>query len=350
MHWQLVTALLLFVAWNYPIQTQSARMPALEVQQGPGRPQARQPANKDNYQYVLLPNNSGGYRRRRIHDIQGKAAPTTTTERPLVRVWNSFIRSVQPSLSWRNLTNPLANFFNDGSANIIETSPVFLQSLDEDLDPQPESPTPESQSSKKRKRKRRKQQKRRPAFDAQEYDPYDYYAPPLPPAEPMFFYDTNSGSYYGVQRFSPQDFQANYYNHFDPASEGEPQEPTVLGKINTKKIALLRPLPLSAVGTVDASDSANQNEDTDDEIDSNDSTALTDATSYGIGEEDDDAASQSPLSESMRNALGTYMRDDQPNRQRQRQSGRNGGVTAISDSGAKVSPRNQNRYYSLRAW
>ncbi|XP_022209439.2 uncharacterized protein LOC111065526 [Drosophila obscura] len=343
MHWQLVTALMLFVAWSYPIQTQSARTPALELQQR--LPQAMHPANRDNYQYVLLPNTRGGYRRRSVHGL-GKAAPTTTTERPLVRVWNSFIRSVQPSFSLRNLTNPLANFFNDGSTNIIETSPVFLQSLDEDLDPKPEDPTPEVQSSKKRKRKHRKQQKRRPAYDSQEYDDsYDYYAPPLPPAQPMFFYDTNSGSYYGVQRFSPEDFQTNYYNRFDPSSEREPQEPTILGKINTKKITLLRPLPLSAAGTVDASDSANQNEDVFDENNLNDNTALTDSTSYGIAEDDDDATSHSPLSKSMRNALGTYMRDDQRNRQRQRQSERNGGVTAVSEAGAKVSPRHRNRYF-----
>ncbi|SPP83099.1 uncharacterized protein LOC117585386 [Drosophila guanche] len=351
MHWPLVTALLLFVAWSYPTQIESARTPALELQQILS--QAHHPGRKDNYQYVLLPSTRGGYRRRQLTGY-GKARSTTTTERPLVRVWNSFIRSVQPSFSLRNLTNPLANFFNDGSTNIIETTPVFLQAVDEDQELKLEEPIPEQQSSKKRKRKRRKQLKRRPSYDSQEYDdPYEYYAPPLPapPAQPMFFYDTNSGSYYGVQRFSPQDFQPNYYNGFDPSPEIEPQEQPILGKINTKKITLLRPLPLSSpevqspVSTVDASDSANQSEEVVDDDSSSDSTPLADATTHSIGEGDNDAPKPAPLSESTRNALGTYMRDDQRSRQRQRHSERNGGVTTVSEAGAKVTPRHRKRYF-----
>lgn len=316
-------------------------------------------------EYVLLPSARGGYRRRYIHSL-GKAAPTTT-ERPLVRVWNSFVRSVQPAFSFRNLTNPLANFFNDGSTNIIETSPVYLQSYDEDQELQFEEPAQvASQATKKRKRKRRKQQKRRPSYDSAEnddaYSPYDpYFVPPSPPrsAEPMFFYDTNSGSYYGVQRFSPQDFQSNFYGSFiiPPPREAEDvegeheEEAPVMRRLGTRKVTLLRPLPLlSAKGQsltklleVSKPEHPIENEDAAEETDS---SAPSDAPTSD--DDDGDVEAHSPLSESMRNTLGTYMRDDSHTRQRQRLASDAAGA---NDSAAKVSPRHHQRHLArLSSW
>ncbi|XP_017074574.1 uncharacterized protein LOC108110163 [Drosophila eugracilis] len=364
MQWLLYTALLLFVAWSYP--SQAARISALEVQRRLPQKQAKIDSRNYPVKYVLLPSARGGYRRRYVHSL-AKAAPTTTTERPLVRVWNSFVRSVQPAFSFRNLTNPLANFFNDGSANIIETSPVYLHSYDDEQELQNEEPAPAvPQNSNKRKRKRRKQQKRRPVYDSEEnddaYSPYDpYFIPPPPPpsAQPMFFYDTNSGSYYGVQRFSPQDFQANFYNNYNNQAESEAEEmvsePEVespaVRRLGTRKVTLLRPLHLSSakgqppskLAEVSKPVTSNENEDTVEEIDS---SAPSSATSND--EDDGDIATHSPLSESMRNSLGTYMRDDRHTRQRQRLASDGAGAF---DSSAKVSPRHHQRHlFRLGAW
>ncbi|XP_017118759.1 uncharacterized protein LOC108140494 [Drosophila elegans] len=367
MQWLLCTALLLFVAWSYPAQ--AVRISALQVEQRLPQKQAKIGSRTHPIEYVLLPSARGGYRRRYVHTL-GKAAPTTTTERPLVRVWNSFVRSVQPAFSFRNLTNPLANFFNDGSANIIETSPVYLQAYDDDQELQLEEPAAVApQSSNKRKRKRRKQQKHRPVYDSQEnddaygsYDPYFAPPPPSPSAHPMFFYDTNSGSYYGVQRFSPQDFQANFYNFNDqPQSEpeetdGDPEEEApVMRRLGTRKVTLLRPLPVSSVKgqsppkkvtEVSRPEPTTENEDA---VEETDSSAPSDATSNDEDEDDGDMEANSPLSESMRNTLGTYMRDDSHTRQRQRLA--SDGAAGARDSGAKVSPRHhQRRLFRLSAW
>ncbi|XP_017017433.1 uncharacterized protein [Drosophila kikkawai] len=365
MKWAVCVALLLFVAWSYPAQ--AVRISALETQQ---RWPQKAKISSRNYpiEYVLLPNAKGGYRRRYVHGL-GKAAPATTTERPLVRVWNSFVRSVQPAFSFRNLTNPLANFFNDGSANIIETSPVLIQSYDEEQELPYEEPAPlTSPSSSKRNRKRRKQLKRRPVYDSDESeDPYGsyepYYAPPPHPAhpQPMFFYDTNSGSYYGVQRFSPQDFQASFYHYPDQQQgeleqdENEQEEPAVMRRLGHRKVTLLRPLPVSPPKTPSAAkltelsepEATNESEDTieETESDSDDSSASADATT---GEDESDMATHSPLSESMRNALGAYMRDDRHSRQRQRQTSEGAGAF---DAEAKVSPRlHPRRFFRLGAW
>ncbi|XP_043654004.1 uncharacterized protein LOC122620555 [Drosophila teissieri] len=362
MQWQLFTALVLFVAWSYP--SHGLRISALEIERRMPQKQAKIGSRNYPIEYVLLPSARGGYRRRYIHNL-AKAAPTTT-ERPLVRVWNSFVRSVQPAFSFRNLTNPLANFFNDGSANIIETSPVYLQSYDDNQELQLEEPAQVApQSSKKPKRKRRKQQKRRPVYDSGEnddaYSPYDtYFAPPSPPqsAEPMFFYDTNSGSYYGVQRFSPQDFQTNFYGNFNiPPREAEEvdsepeQEAPVVRRLGTRKVTLLRPLPLlSAKGQsstklveIRKPEPSNDNEETAEETDS---SAPSDAP---ISDDDDgDIEAQSALSESMRNTLGTYMRDDSHTRQRQRLAS---DAAPAAVSAAKVSPRHHQRHLArLGAW
>ncbi|EDW83156.2 uncharacterized protein Dwil_GK22704, partial [Drosophila willistoni] len=303
----------------------------------------------------------GGYKRQRLH-VRGKAAPTTTTERPFIRVWNSFVRSVQPNFSLRNLTNPLVNLFNDGTANIIETPPVFVQSIDPEEQQQFQNvEVDRPQSSNKKKRKRRKQQKRRPVIDSEEfYDPYDYYgAPPaqpslLPQAQPMFFFDTNSGSYYGVQRFRPEDFddQRNYYNQFYGSGlqsqsneengeepEMEDEEPTPLAKLNTKKVTLLRPLTL-LVQTTDDKNDVNAAA-----VEESASTEDNTTTEPSAGDSEDAEASYSSLSESMRNALGTYMRDDHLNRQRQRHE-----VSAAAESSVSVTPRHRHGYFRLRAW
>ncbi|XP_016983756.2 uncharacterized protein LOC108047865 [Drosophila rhopaloa] len=363
MQWLWCTAFLLFVAWSCP--SQAVRISALQAEQRLPQKQAKIGSRNHPVEYVLLPSARGGYTRRNVHSL-GKADTTSTTERPLVRVWNSFVRSVQPAFSFRNLTNPLANFFNDGSANIIETSPVYLEAYNDDQELQLEEPTPvASQSSNKRKRKRRKQQKRRPVYDSQEndddYGSYDhYYAPPPPPppsAQPMFFYDTNSGNYYGVQRFSPQDFQARFYS-FNGQQQREPEdndsEPEtaspVLRRLGPRKVTLLRPLAVSSVKSqsppkaeVSRPESTNKNEET---VEENDSSTPSDAT---INDEDDgDIETHSPLSESMRNALGTYMRDDLHTRERQRLA--SDGADA-HDSDAKVSPRHyQRRLFRLGAW
>ncbi|XP_017003412.2 uncharacterized protein [Drosophila takahashii] len=362
MQWLLCAAVLLFVACSYP--SQAARISALEIERRPPQKQAKIGSRNYPIEYVLLPSARGGYKRRYVHNL-AKAAPPTTTERPLVRVWNSFVRSVQPAFSFRNLTNPLANFFNDGSANIIETSPVYLQSYDEDQELPQEEPAPvASTSSNKRKRKRRKQQKRRPIYEESEendddsYSPYDpYYAAPPPPssAEPMFFYDSNSGSYYGVQRFSPQDFQASFYNNFNDQQQGDPEEmesEPVVRRLGTRKVTLLRPLAVSSakgqttakLTEVSKPETTSENEDTMEETDS---SAASVATTND--EDDSDIATHSPLSESMRNSLGTYMRDDRHTRQRQRLA--SDGAGGALDSGAKVSPRHhQRRLFRLGAW
>ncbi|XP_070853185.1 uncharacterized protein [Drosophila suzukii] len=365
MQWLLCTALVLvFVACLYP--SQAIRISALEIERRPPQKQAKIGSRNYPIEYVLIPSARGGYTRRYVHSL-AKANPEPTTERPLVRVWNSFVRSVQPSFSFRNLTNPLANFFNDGSANIIESSPVYLQTYDDDQELQHEEPAPvASQSSNKRKRKRRKQQKRRPIYDAEEdddaYSPYNhYYAPPPPPssAEPMFFYDSNSGNYYGVQRFSPQDFQARFYNNFHDQQQSEPEEvdsepeedTSVVRRLSNRKVTLLRPLPLSTVKSsspaksieVSKPETANQNEDI---VEEPDSSAPNDTTTND--EDDGDIATHSPLSESMRNTLGTYMRDDRHTRQRQRLASDGAGAL---DSEAKVSPRHsQRRLFRLATW
>ncbi|XP_017048876.1 uncharacterized protein LOC108093366 [Drosophila ficusphila] len=362
MQWLFFTAFLLFVALGYPAQ--AIRISALEAEQRWPQKQAKIGSRNYPIEYVLLPSARGGYRRRYVNSL-GKAAPTTTTERPFIRYWNSFVRSVQPSFSFRNLTNPLANFFNDGSSNIIESSPVYLQSYDEQ-EQQLDEPNPvASPNSNKRKRKRRKQQKRRPAYESEEnddaYAPYDpYFVPPPPPphAQPMFFYDTHSGSYYGVQRFSPQDFQANFYNfnaqqNEQEEVESEPEEEApVVRRLSSRKVALLRPLPLSSIKSqvpaklveVSKPEKFNENEQTDDETESN-----APSNAPADDEEDDaDIEPNSSLSESMRNTLGTYMRDDRHTRRRQMLASDGAGA---HDSDAQVSPRNQQRrVFRLDAW
>ncbi|KAH8294667.1 hypothetical protein KR018_001018, partial [Drosophila ironensis] len=330
-------------------------------------------------QYVLLPSARGGYKRRYVHEL-AKAAPATTTERPLVRVWNSFVRSVRPAISFRNLTNPLANFFNDGAANIIETSPVVLQSYDDGQELPFEDPlSVPAESSTKRKRRRRKQQKRKHAYDTEEYgdpyNPYDPYftqSPPLAPEQPMFFYDTNSGSYYGVQRYSPQDFYNNFHSQEQQTletgteMETQPEDLPVLRKLSTRKVTLLRPLPLSSAkgqSPAKLTEAAEPEPEPEPEPeqeaeptnDSEDATAASEAENVSGGSSalsdatttDDDIDTNEPLSESMRNALGTYMRDDRHTRQRQRQP------TGKMASGGRVSPRHHRhhrRFIRLGAW
>ncbi|EDV48351.2 uncharacterized protein Dere_GG15214 [Drosophila erecta] len=322
MQWQLFTALVLFVAWSYP--SHGLRIPALEMERRLAQKQARIGSRNYPIEYVLLPSARGGYRRRYIHSL-AKAAPTTT-ERPLVRVWNSFVRSVQPAFSFRNLTNPLANFFNDGSANIIETSPVYLQSYDDEQELQLEEPAQVApQTSSKRKRKRRKQQKRRPVYDSGEHDddysPYDpYFAPPSPPrsAEPM-----------------------------EAEVESDPErDAPVTRRLGTRKVTLLRPLSL-----LSAKDQSSTNLEVSKPEPSNENVETAEETdiSAPISDDDDgDTEDHSPLSESMRNTLGTYMRDDSHTRQRQRLAS---DAAGDFDSAAKVSPRHQQRHLArLSAW
>lgn len=289
----------------------------------------------------------GGYNRHRRLRGRGKAAPTTTTERPFVRVWNSLIRSVQPNFGLRNLTNPLVNLFNNGNANFIETVPLQAENFADSQDSQqkPQSPIATTRNPNKRKRKRRKQQKQRPTYDSVEQidDPFDYYGPDymrlslVQQQQPMFYYGSNLGSYYDTRRLqalNDYNHQIGYYDpqfaagsdttdELDYTSGGE------LGKLNTKKITVLRPLALAVKlssndpTTVDSE--TNTKEGADDAaivVASND-----DDVDVSVGDKPEGSNSSIPndisiagFTGSMRNALGTYMRDDLENRQRQRQS------------------------------
>lgn len=302
----------------------------------------------------------GGYNRRRRLRVRGKAAPTTTTERPFVRVWNSLIRSVQPNFGLRNLTNPLVNLFNNGNANFIETVPLQAQSYAETQDTQqkPPSQTATTKNPNKRKRKRRKQQKQRPSYDSVEQldDPYDPYyssdylrlslAHQQQQQQPMFYYGPNLGSYYDTRRLQAlndyaalNDYTSSQVGYYDPLfdagsapiddQELEYASDEELGKLNTKKLTVLRPLSLTI--------KLPSNTDTNDESEVNDNAAADEVVNDVANDENDVEASvgnkpedgssstaneiaTAALSESMRNALGTYMRDDPENRQRQRQS------------------------------
>ncbi|XP_064551099.1 uncharacterized protein LOC135437165 [Drosophila montana] len=308
------------------------------------------------YEFIQSRSPSAELKRNRNLPGQAKAAPSSTTERPFLRVWNSFLRSVQPNFGLHNLTNPLVNLFNNGNTNIIETLPVqavYTDELDEELQQQ-QSSTSGTQSANKRKRKRRKQQKRRPIYDSQEQDdPYNYYGAPLPvslpPHQPMFYYGPSD--YYGMRRLQHyNDYapQPNYYDQYfednllveDDAQDAAEEN---LGKLNANKYTVLRPISLAiklpsdelSVGTtLDESidhNSANENEDETYGIN----------TEGGVGSAATDATNDDhELSESMRNALGTYMRDDHRNRQRQRQSDTHKKMGAP----AKVKPRKHQRY------
>lgn len=291
---------------------------------------------------------SDGLKRNRNLAGQAKAAPSTTTERPFLRVWNSFLRSVQPNFGLHNLTNPLVNLFNNGNTNIVETLPVqavYTDEHDEQLQ-QEQSSTSGTQSANKRKRKRRKQQKRRPVYDSQEQDdPYDYYGAPLP----MFYYGPSD--YYGMRRlqhYNDYAVQPNYYDQYFegnllPEDDAQDAAEENLGELNAKTYTVLRPISLaiklpneelSVETTLDESNDENlANEDEDE--------TYGIVTEGGVGSAATDATNDDhELSESMRNALGAYMRDDHRNRQRQRQSDTHREMGAP----AKVKPRKHQRY------
>ncbi|EDW16552.2 uncharacterized protein LOC6575071 [Drosophila mojavensis] len=299
---------------------------------------------------------SDGLKRHYRLSDQPKEVSTSTTQRPFFRVWNSFLRSVQPNFGFRNLTNPLANLFTNGATNIIETAPVQAEMYtdDQQADEVQQSSTAAAQSAKKRKRKRRKQQKRRPMYDSQEKEehPYDYYGSTL--HQPMYYYGPND--YYGMRRlqtFSDIAAQPNYYDQFykDSSVEGDvPQYTTEenesFGKPSTKRFAIVRPVTLaiqlpngdsSGASTLDVMpDDSVTNENVDESISSvgTDTEGNVDSESSAASNDD-----QMPLSESVRNAFGTYMRDDRESRKRQRQSEQ-------KDMGepAKWKPRKQLRY------
>ncbi|KAH8310700.1 hypothetical protein KR044_002617 [Drosophila immigrans] len=220
-----------------------------------------------------------------------------------------------------------------------------------------------TQNPSKRKRKRRKQQKqRRPAYDAleQDDDPYDYYrgsALPiaLPQQQPLYYYGQNLDGYYDLRRLQayhdyaqqPTYYDPSYYEE-SPSAEEQPEEN--VRKVNGKKYAVLRPLALAikmpnsdAPVVIDVIDDAN---DDDDRLAANDEDAAVadddvtnanaDASEGETVTTEDSASGSTVLSESMRNAIGTYMRDDQRNRQRQRQAEKK--VEALGL--AKIKPRN----------
>lgn len=266
-----------------------------------------------------------------------------------MRVWNNLIRSVQPNFGLRNLTNPLVNLFNNGNANFIETVPLQAENFADSQDSQqkPQSPIATTRNPNKRKRKRRKQQKQRPIYDSVEQidDPFDYYGSDylrlslVQQQQPMFYYGPNIGSYYDTRRLQA----LNDYNHqvgyYDPqfvagADTTDEQELDYtsgdeLGKLNTKKITVLRPLALAVKLPSNVPSTAESETNTKEGAD--DATIVVasndDDADASVGDKPEGSNTSIPndisiaaFSESMRNALGTYMRDDLENQQRQRQS------------------------------
>ncbi|XP_023172684.2 uncharacterized protein LOC111600667 isoform X2 [Drosophila hydei] len=354
MHFQQWAAFLLLAWIGVPGQIQAARTISLKQVQYL-QPQMQTPKKSGTQiaypKYSFVPSRFPSDRHNPyLLSGQPKAAPTTTTERPFVRVWNNFLRSVQPNFGLRNLTNPLVNLFNNGVTNLIETVPVPAQIYNDEQqeDEVQQSSAAVTQNAKKRKRKRRKQQKHRPIYDSQELnDPYDYYGTTL--HQPMYYYGPND--YYGVRRvqsYADYPRQLNYYDHYfqDNSVTGDVSQYTAeesLGKRNTKNYAVLRPLTLTI--------QLPSGETTHDEP-LNDSVANenTDETYVVVGTNTEgnvdsapNAASSDdrvPLSESVRNAFGTYMHDDIDNRERQRQPAHQRELAAL----AKSKPRQQQRY------
>lgn len=303
-----------------------------------------------NLEFVQSGFPSDGHKREHRLSVQPKEVSTSTTERPLFRVWNSFLRSVQPNFGFRNLTNPLANLFNNGATNIIETAPVQAETYiaDQQADVQ-QSSTGAAQSIKKRKRKRRKQQKRRPVYESQEQDdsPYDYYGSTL--RQRMYYYDPND--YYGMRRlqaFSDFAVQRNYYDQYYKDSSVEDDVPQyTTDKPSIKRYAIVRPLTLAIqLPNTDSSDTSTPDETPDDSVTNEnvDGTfaAVGTDTEGNVDSESSTASNddQMPLSESVRNAFGTYMRDDLESRKRQRQSEQQKEMSVP----AKWNPRQQLRY------
>ncbi|KAH8381745.1 hypothetical protein KR093_011520, partial [Drosophila rubida] len=212
-----------------------------------------------------------------------------------------------------------------------------------------------TQSPSKRKQKRRKQQKRRPAYDSleQDDDPFDFYGSSalpiaLPHQQPMYYYGPHLDSYYDLRRLQAYNDYAQQASYYDPYyEEGESQYTNEenVRKLNGKKYALLRPLAL-AIKMPNSEAAPLTILDVNDDNAANDEDAIIDDVTTESGDAgavesadqsvaNEDSASM-VLSESMRNAIGTYMRDDQRNRQRQRQ-----GEKKVEALGlAKIKPRN----------
>ncbi|XP_034487811.1 uncharacterized protein LOC117791975 [Drosophila innubila] len=353
MYWRLWGAVLLLAWFNLPYEVQAARKKNLEVLQL-WKPQSQQILHSgrqsDYPSYVQNTLTRSGYNRRRQLKSRGKAASTTTTERPFIRVWNNLVRSVQPNFGFRNLSIPFVNLFNNGNANIIETVPLQAQLYsDDNEDEQDQSSSGATmQSSNKRKRKRRKQQRRRPIYESVEQDdPYDFYGAPLRQQQkPIYYYGPNVDSYYDMRRLQAyNDYanQANYYEQYYEDGQSEEEQPEYASEENLgKKYAVLRPLGLAIkVSSSDSPAAIEIDEETDESLLANDAAN----ENVDAPEVVDDSSSMqddstSTLSESMRNVIGTYMRDDQRNRQRQRQSEKK--VEAISS--AKTKPRNRHSF------
>lgn len=241
------------------------------------------------------------------------------------------------------------NLFNNGNANFIETVPLQAENFADSQDSQqkPQSPIATTRNPNKRKRKRRKQQKQRPIYDSVEQidDPFDYYGSDylrlslVQQQQPMFYYGPNIGSYYDTRRLQA----LNDYNHqvgyYDPqfvagADTTDEQELDYtsgdeLGKLNTKKITVLRPLALAVKLPSNVPSTAESETNTKEGAD--DATIVVasndDDVDASVGDKPEGSNTSIPndisiaaFSESMRNALGTYMRDDLENQQRQRQS------------------------------
>lgn len=262
------------------------------------------------------------------------------------------MRSVQPNFGLRNLTNPLVNLFNYGNANVIETVPLQAQLYGDDQEDEQDQSEVPTENSNKRKRKRRKQQRRRPIYDSSEQDDSnDYYGSSLPlplrtRQQPMYYYGPNVDRYYDLRRLQAyNDYanQASYYQQYyeDGPSEEEQPEYTAEETLG-KKYTVLRPLRLAIkVSNSDSPAAIELDEENDESLLANDAANENDDAPEVV---DDSSSMQddstSTLSESMRNAIGTYMRDDQRNRQRQRQSEKQ--VEAISS--AKSKPRNRHSF------
>ncbi|XP_043070732.1 nuclear control of ATPase protein 2 isoform X2 [Drosophila grimshawi] len=379
MHWQLCAAILLLLVWQgAPNQIQAARTTNFDILEY-WQPHTLKQTQRKSSQQILNPGYefiqsripSDGYNRRRQLPGQGRARGTTTTERPLIRVWNSFLRSVQPNFGLHNLTNPLVNLFSNGNANIIETLPLRTELYNDEQataeEEEEQQQQPEQSTASKRKRRRRKQQKRRPVFESEEQTdyPYDYYGDNTLPMPSLYYYHPHD--YYGLRRLQNyQDYAqpASYYHPYfveqnavnEEETDSEYTSTDNLGKLNTKKkVAVLRPLSLAfalpaaeqntANKHVASSAEANENED-EDEDDS--FLVVGSKPEVNVGRIANEDRSTATLSESARNALGTYMRDDIQTRQRQRHSEQQLKVDGASEK-AKPRQRQHQEHYILTA-
>ncbi|XP_067617555.1 uncharacterized protein [Eurosta solidaginis] len=143
------------------------------------------------------------------------ASQRATSERPLIRYWNNFVRNIRvpvPTITW-NMTNPFKNLINAGVTNVIDTP---VRDYDNNI--------------KRKKRKRSKntrkhlatntknqQQKFTPSaytgFNEEEpfHNALGYNSHQRNPVNTaIFFYDTQTGQYFKIQHPPAAQYTNNY--------------------------------------------------------------------------------------------------------------------------------------------